>query len=164
MGNMNDIDEDLTRRFDSEELRREMERMARANRAQTAARRAVERREGERRAGDRRVSDRRVAERRTAERRVSDDEMNFVSHSISEGEVRRRPQQSRNGKIPVNQKKKKSSGFKKGIIKYIAVLCVLSFLFLGYVMNTLYQYEDSFADNYMQTVVKDITKKGKKGN
>ena len=41
MGNMNDVDEDLTRRFDSEELRREMERMARANRAQTAARRAV---------------------------------------------------------------------------------------------------------------------------
>jgi hypothetical protein len=162
MGNMNDIDADLTKRFDSGELRSEMERMARANRAQTAARRAVERRESERRQGDRRVSDRRVAERRTADRRYSDDEMSYGFNGISEGEVRRRPQQSSNGRRPV-AKKKKSSGFKKGIIKYIALLCVLSFIFLAYVMNTLYQYEDSFSDNYMQTVVKDITKKGKKG-
>ena len=114
MENMNDIDEDLTRRFDSEELRREMEKMARANRAQTAARRAVERRENERRTGDRRV-----AERRTTGRRVSIEEMDFISNGISEGEVCRRPQQSRNGRRPAG-KKTKSSGFKKGLIKYIA--------------------------------------------
>lgn len=60
-------------------------------------------------------------------------------------------------------KSKKSSTFKKNLKKYIIILAILSFTFLMYVLNTLYQYESSFAENYMNTVVQNITKTAKKG-
>ena len=60
-------------------------------------------------------------------------------------------------------KNKKSSTFKKNLKKYIIILAILSFTFLMYVLNTLYQYESSFAENYMNTVVQNITKTAKKG-
>lgn len=58
-----------------------------------------------------------------------------------------------------NGRRKKKNGLKI----YFIVLCVLSIIFLGYVMNTLYQYEDSFSDIYMKKVVVDISKKAKNG-
>ncbi len=57
----------------------------------------------------------------------------------------------------------KSSNFKRNIIIYIAILAILCFIFLMYVMNTLYQYENSFSNNYMNEVVNDISKSAKKG-
>lgn len=60
-------------------------------------------------------------------------------------------------------KSKKNSTFKKNLKKYIIILAILSFTFLMYVLNTLYQYESSFAENYMNTVVQNITKTAKKG-
>lgn len=58
---------------------------------------------------------------------------------------------------------KPKSKFKGTLKKYILLLAVLCFIFLMYVLNTLYQYEASFTDNYMQEVVKDITKSAQKG-
>lgn len=60
---------------------------------------------------------------------------------------------------PTNKRTKFKSFFKL----YLILLTILSVMFLIYVMNTLYQYEDSFTDNYMTSVVKDITKTAKKG-
>lgn len=63
------------------------------------------------------------------------------------------------GKNNVKQK----SNFKKFLKRYIFVLCIVSIIFLIYVMNTLYQYEDSYTDNYMSSFVKDLAQSAKKG-
>ena len=47
--------------------------------------------------------------------------------------------------------------------KYIIVLCILAVIFLAYVMNTLYQYEDSFTDTYMNSYITDLSKSAKSG-
>lgn len=57
----------------------------------------------------------------------------------------------------------KKSKFKGTMKKYILFLTVICFIFLMYVLNTLYQYEASFTENYMSEVVKDVTKSAKKG-
>lgn len=57
----------------------------------------------------------------------------------------------------------KKSKFSRNMKKYIIVLSIFSLMFLIYVMNTLYQYEASFSDNYMQEYVTDISKAAKKG-
>ena len=61
------------------------------------------------------------------------------------------------------KKTNKNSTFKKYLIIYIIILSIVSFTFIMYVLNTLYQYEASFTDNYMTEVVQDITKYAKKG-
>ncbi len=61
-----------------------------------------------------------------------------------------------------NNKKTKSK-FSKNLKRYILFLCVLSIIFLIYVMNTLYQYEASFTDNYMNEYVTDIKRAAKSG-
>lgn len=65
-------------------------------------------------------------------------------------------------KNKVNNSSEKSN-FKKILKLYIILLAIACFVFLVYVLNTLYQYEDSFTDNYMKSVVQDITKTAKKG-
>ncbi len=60
-------------------------------------------------------------------------------------------------------KKKEKSTFKRNLKIYVIILAILSFTFLMYVLNTLYQYELSFAENYMNTVVQNITKTAQKG-
>lgn len=111
--NNNEIDRDLTRRFDMEEFRREARR---AGSVQTV-------------------------QKEPTQRPVSNKQ---VQHT--------------NGK-----KTKRKTKFKQGLKAYIVLLSILSAIFLIYVMNTLYQYEDSFTDNYMTSVVKDIRKVAKKG-
>ena len=61
--------------------------------------------------------------------------------------------------------KKTKNKTKFGIFmkKYCIALGILIFIFLAYVMNTLYQYEASFADNYMDKYVKTIVSSAKKG-
>lgn len=120
MKNGNDIDTDLTRRFDMEELRREMDREARLKNAR-----------------------------------------NNSSGHRSNSNVRKTTRVSQNNKNI--RKTKKTTKFKRRMKAYIIFLSVLSILFLAYVMNTLYQYEDSFTDNYMSKVMIDITKVAKKG-
>ena len=78
--------------------------------------------------------------------------------TASRGSARNRKPVKSNGKNG-----KTTTRFKRLLKVYIAFLCVLSFMFLVYVMNTLYQYEASFPDNYMSSVTKDIAKKGKSG-
>ena len=58
---------------------------------------------------------------------------------------------------------KEKSKFAKNLKKYVLVLCVLSIVFLIYVMNTLYQYEASYTENYMVEFVKDLNKSAKSG-
>lgn len=57
----------------------------------------------------------------------------------------------------------KKSKFKKNLIIYISILAILCFAFLMYVLNTLYQYEASFPENYMVGFTKDISKQAKSG-
>lgn len=57
----------------------------------------------------------------------------------------------------------KKSKFKRNMIIYILILAIICFMFLMYVLNTLYQYEASFPENYMIEVTKDISKQAKKG-
>ena len=61
--------------------------------------------------------------------------------------------------------KMKKTKTKFGIFmkKYCIVLGILILMFLVYVMNTLYQYEASFTDNYMDKYVKTIVSSAKKG-
>lgn len=66
-------------------------------------------------------------------------------------------------KSKTNKKRKQQSTFGRRLKKYIIVLCILSAIFLIHVMNTLYQYEASFTDNYMKEYVQDLTKAAKKG-
>ena len=60
--------------------------------------------------------------------------------------------------------KRKESSFGRKLKKYILVLCVLSAIFLAYVINTLLQYESSFTDNYMAKYVKNISTSANKGH
>lgn len=103
----NDIDTDLTKRFDMDEFRKEVRRTE-------------------------------VQPERKEVRKVS----------------------SNNSKFENTKKKTK---FKQGLKAYVILLTILSGIFLVYVMNTLIQYEKSFTDNYMVSVVKDIRKTAKKG-
>lgn len=61
--------------------------------------------------------------------------------------------------------KKTKNKTKFGIFmkKYRIALCILVIIFLAYVMNTLYQYEASFTDNYMDKYVKTVASAAKKG-
>lgn len=83
----------------------------------------------------------------------------------SSNTVTRNTQKVKTKKIKNNSlnKEPKKSSFKKFLKLYIGILVVLCLVFLVYVLNTLYQYEDSFTDNYMKSVVHDITKSAKKG-
>ena len=63
-----------------------------------------------------------------------------------------------------NSKNTSKSKFKKNLKRYVFILSIFCIIFLIYVMNTLYQYEDSFTDNYMKTLVVDLNKSAKKGN
>lgn len=185
-----DLDNEITRKFDSQELKREMERMARVNRSHTASKRAMERKASEEKdvkedvsRGDELVmnANRTGATGSTSRTGTTanisrvgmvggtsktNNMGNATRTSSIENENRanmgtnRGPAQAKRKK---SKKSKKSSGFKKFMKKYILVLCILFGIFLGYVMNTLYQYEDSFTDNYMKVAVKDITKTAKKG-
>ena len=130
MKNKNDIDSDLTKRFDMEELKREMERETRLNRIKSYSSNAAT-------------------------------QSNAQTQSRASTEVRYSNPRSarRDSKKYAGHKTK----FKKGLKKYILFLCTLSVLFLIYVMNTLYQYEDSFTDNYMAKVISQINKTAKNG-
>lgn len=66
-------------------------------------------------------------------------------------------------KTRITNKKAKQSKFGRFFKRYVIVLCILSVMFLIHVMNTLYQYEASFTDNYMKEYVQDLTKAAKKG-
>ena len=66
-------------------------------------------------------------------------------------------------KTRITNKKAKQSTFGRNLKRYVIVLCILSVIFLIHVMNTLYQYEASFTDNYMKEYVQDLTKAAKKG-
>lgn len=59
---------------------------------------------------------------------------------------------------------KEKSSFGRRLKKYIMVLCVLSFIFLMYVLNTLFQYEQSFTDNFMAKYVKSVAASANKGH
>lgn len=146
MGNRNDIDTDLTRRFDMEELRREMAREERQKRARVAAQNRASSMQNTGRTG----TGTRTTKTRETSGRINSQEIRYSNQRAG-----------RNNNV--KSKKKKTTKFKKNLKKYIICLSVLSLIFLGYVMNTLYQYEDSFTDNYMASVVKDVTKKAKKG-
>ena len=137
MRNKNDIDTDLTKRFDMEELRREVERESRANRARNSSQ-------------NRGSSN---ASRSTSNVREN------RSYNVTE----RRYSNPRSNRGNNTKTKKRQTKFKKRLKVYIFFLCILAVIFLAYVMNTLYQYEDSFTDNYMAEVVKDVTKTAKKG-
>lgn len=62
-----------------------------------------------------------------------------------------------------NNNKKTKSKFGRNMRIYILFLCTLSIIFLIYVMNTLYQYEASFTDNYMNEYITEITRSAKSG-
>ena len=62
-----------------------------------------------------------------------------------------------------NNNRRGKSKFKRILKRYICVLVVISIIFLIYVMNTLYQYEDSFTDNYMEEFCIEITRAAKSG-
>ncbi len=61
----------------------------------------------------------------------------------------------------INRKKK--SNFNKFLKRYIGILVIFSIIFLIYVMNTLYQYEASFTDNYMKEFSVEIIRAAKSG-
>ena len=61
------------------------------------------------------------------------------------------------------KKTKKKTKFGIFMKKYRIMLCILIILFLVYVMNTLYQYEASYTDNYMDKYVKTVASAAKKG-
>lgn len=69
--------------------------------------------------------------------------------------------QHKEGKIKMGKNKK--TKFRSFMKKYIIVLCILAVIFLAYVMNTLYQYEDSFTDTYMNSYITDLSKSAKSG-
>ena len=61
------------------------------------------------------------------------------------------------------KKKTQNTKFSKFFKIYMTILITLCFIFLMYVLNTLYQYEDSYPQNYMYNVTKNITKMSKNG-
>ena len=61
------------------------------------------------------------------------------------------------------KKKTQNTKFSKFFKIYMIILITLCFIFLMYVLNTLYQYEDSYPQNYMYNVTKNITKMSKNG-
>ena len=58
---------------------------------------------------------------------------------------------------------KMKSKFGRNLKIYAVILSLFCIMFLIYVMNTLYQYEDSFTDNYMKNAIVDIKKIAVKG-
>ena len=59
--------------------------------------------------------------------------------------------------------KKTKTKFGRFMKKYCIILGMFIIVFLGYVMNTLYQYEASFTDNYMDKYVKTISESASNG-
>ena len=59
---------------------------------------------------------------------------------------------------------KSRSKFGKFLKRYVLVLCLFIIIFLAYVMNTLYQYEASFTDNYMNKYIKGLVSSAQKNH
>ena len=57
-------------------------------------------------------------------------------------------------KSKTTNKKANKSKFARNFKRYVIILCILSVMFLIHVMNTLYQYEESYPENYMYNIFK----------